>query len=275
MSQTIVTSADIAAAVRTAGVVAGDTLLVHSSMKSMGYVDGGPAAVISGLESVLGKEGTLVFPTLSQKDFKNSYRTWYMDKPSDVGLLTEYFRKQMYVYRSNQATHSVAARGVNAYELTFEHTAHGPHICPFGSYAFSDSSPWAKLEALDGKVLLLGVNMRSNTLKHMVEGRYVEALLNGIPDPLKRAALQDEVARFDRRGLPNQIWPFFESITMQDDLDADGLIRHSKCGDAELLSFDVRAFTAASYDKLSADPGRYVNEQTFDWIRRCKEAATD
>ena len=47
---------------RELGVKEGDTLLVHSSYKSLGEVDGGPATVVRALEAVLGtdKDGTLI-----------------------------------------------------------------------------------------------------------------------------------------------------------------------------------------------------------------------
>jgi hypothetical protein len=45
---------------RELGVEEGDTLLVHSSYKSLGEVEGGPQTVIRALEAVLGTEGTLI-----------------------------------------------------------------------------------------------------------------------------------------------------------------------------------------------------------------------
>ena len=50
---------------RSLGVEEGDTLLVHSSYKSFGEVDGGPQTVIRALEVVLGVDGTLIMPTLN------------------------------------------------------------------------------------------------------------------------------------------------------------------------------------------------------------------
>src|SRR5689334_9879285 len=44
------------------GVRPGMVLIVHSSLRSLGWVNGGPAAVILALEQVLTPEGTLVMP---------------------------------------------------------------------------------------------------------------------------------------------------------------------------------------------------------------------
>lgn len=44
------------------GIRPGSTLLLHSSLKSIGWVCGGPEAVIQALLDVLGPEGTLVVP---------------------------------------------------------------------------------------------------------------------------------------------------------------------------------------------------------------------
>ncbi len=52
---------------RNLGMQEGDTLLVHSSYKSFGEVDGGPGTVIRALETALGtdKDGTLIMPTFN------------------------------------------------------------------------------------------------------------------------------------------------------------------------------------------------------------------
>ncbi len=81
-------------------------------------------------------------PTLSMKDFEHAYDSWHINKTSDAGYITELFRRMKGVYRSDHATHSVAAIGKLAKELTKGHTAFGTRYGIFGDYPFSHSSPW-------------------------------------------------------------------------------------------------------------------------------------
>lgn len=270
MPQSLVTSEDFARSLREIGLSEGDICLFHSSFKSLGTVEGGAQAIIDGFESVLGKEGTLVAPTLSQKDFQNAYKAWYMDRPSDVGYLTEFFRKQLYVYRSNQATHSVAARGKYAYELTHEHTAYGPHLCPFGEYAFADSSPWRKMYDMNAKVVFIGVTMRYHTMKHMIEAAYVEELLAAVSDPDRRTALQDRLITFGV--YTDKIWPFYDSHKMQATLEERGLVRKGRCGDADLYCVNARETFDATLELLRESPEMWFSEAALPWIEECKRS---
>ncbi len=50
---------------RALGVKPGMTLLVHSSLSSIGYVCGGAMAVVLALQDVLGDKGTLMMPSMA------------------------------------------------------------------------------------------------------------------------------------------------------------------------------------------------------------------
>jgi len=251
------------------GITAGDIVLVHSSLRSLGPLENGPDTVIDGFEQVLGSAGTLVMPTLCQKDFLNSYETWHLDKPSDVGYLTEYFRKLPGVLRSNQATHSVAARGKYAYELTHEHTAYGLHLCPFGETAFMDSSPWLKMLRMGTKTVFIGVTTRFNTMKHTVEARYTEDILAQVKDEKVRAELRSQVATFGHF-TGKEIWPMYDGNRMHEEYDRLGLIKHAKCGNAELLCIDMKQTCDAAYAILREHPEDWCNEATLHWLERCR-----
>lgn len=268
-----VVSADIAAALQSLGLKSGDLCVVHSSMKSFGHVEGGAQAVIDSFETVLGETGTLVMPTLIQKDFKNAWKAWTPDTPSETGYLTEYFRTLPNVLRSHQPSHSVAARGPLARELTFEHTARGPHLCPYGEYAFADSSPWQKLYTLDGLIVFLGVTMSKCTLKHAVESKFAEELLSQVSDQRHASALRVRLRRLEdyftgRYG----IWPYFDGDQMQKALTVLGLVRHCTCGQAELLSIRARDFFDTALQLIREQPEDWFQGESLSWIRQCLAA---
>ncbi len=268
-----VTKQDVTQAMLRLGVVPGDILLVHTSYKSLGPVEGGPDAVIGGIEAALGKEGTLVMPTLCQTDPKSLRSSWYMDKPTDVGFLNEYFRKQPFVYRSNHPSHSAAARGKHAYELTFEHTAYGHHLSPWGNDLFAESSPWAKLYRMNGKILMLGCGSRPITMKHYVEGLLTEGLLSAVKDPARRAALQARLKSEENGG--EGVFLMYHAHIMQDELEKKGLLRKTTCGNAELCLWDAKVYVDAALEELRTRPAFWYQGEKLEWYNDCLLAAKE
>lgn len=59
------TRASLAAALRDLGVRPGETLLAHTSLSSLGWVCGGPVALVQALLDAVGPDGTLTVPTHS------------------------------------------------------------------------------------------------------------------------------------------------------------------------------------------------------------------
>ena len=79
--------------------------------------------------------------------------------PSQVGLLTEVFRRMPGTRRSLHPTHSVAARGAEATELTEDH-----EMC---ATPFDETSPFHRIYDGDGLVLNLGV--RTVSFRHLAD----------------------------------------------------------------------------------------------------------
>ncbi len=143
------------------GINKGDTLLVHSSLRSLG---GATARdVIDGLLLALGEEGTLVLPALSYMHCNPSKPLFhYRNTPSNVGALAEYFRTEVEgVVRSICPTHSCCALGKNAEYVTSGHLLDDT---PCGA-----NSPFKRVMELKGKILFIGCGMCPNTSMHAVE----------------------------------------------------------------------------------------------------------
>ena len=64
----VILKEDIARQLRKVGLEQGDTVMVHTSLKRMGYVCGGAQTVIEALIEVVGDTGTILMPTQSWKN---------------------------------------------------------------------------------------------------------------------------------------------------------------------------------------------------------------
>ena len=137
------------------------TLLVHSSLKSMGQVEGGAETVLDALSDYMA-DGLLVLPTHTWNYINGDNPRFYVeDSPSCVGILPELFRKRPGVIRSWHPTHSVAALGRDAVEFTVGDEQFDTP-CARGSV-------WGKLLDLKAQIILVGVDLRRNTFIHGIE----------------------------------------------------------------------------------------------------------
>ncbi len=153
------TANDLEKDLRAAGIAPADTLLIHSSMKSIGEVDGGAGAVLDMLMAYFRDAGLLVFPALSYRSINSETpRFDVRNTPSCVGILPELFRNRPGVIRSLHPTHSLAAYGRDAAGFTAGHeTFDTPGAV---------GSPWWKLLQRKGKILFIGTGISCNTFLH-------------------------------------------------------------------------------------------------------------
>jgi len=146
---------------RSLGVEEGDTLLVHSSYKSFGEVDGGPQTVIRALEAALGtdKDGTLIMPTFNF-DFNKGAPWDVRTTPSKMGVLTELVRLDPRAKRVFHPFYSFAILGKHADMLG---------ALKYKS-AYERNSVFGKLRDLDGKIMVIGLSYtNSMTFFHHIE----------------------------------------------------------------------------------------------------------
>ena len=177
-----ITRARIGDDLRRLGLGSGDVVLVHASLRSLGWVCGGPVAVVQGLLDVLGPDGTLVVPAYSGENSDPKHwqnppvpESWWpvirehmpafdpaVTRSHSVGVLPETVRTWPGAVRSDHPHTSFAAVGAAAAELMADHKIE----CQLG-----EASPLAALERADAKVLLLGTGFDSCTTFHLAEYR--------------------------------------------------------------------------------------------------------
>ena len=70
----VILKEEIIQKLREVGLEKGDAVMVHTSLKRMGYVCGGAQTVIEALMEVVGENGTIMMPTQSWKRRKRTER---------------------------------------------------------------------------------------------------------------------------------------------------------------------------------------------------------
>jgi len=163
---TEVRQADVEAALRTAGVGAGDAIFFQAGMAAFGTIVGGPATVIAALEAVVGEQGLIVMPAFPMGGLTVEYlrSTPVVDlrsAPSAMGSVSETFRRSPGVVRSAHPTHSVSAWGKGAAELVGGHEA---AATPFGA-----GTPYERLIERGGIQVFFGTGVRPLTMYHVFE----------------------------------------------------------------------------------------------------------
>lgn len=161
-----VTKQDISAALRAAGLKAGDVVIAHSDTTKIGLVDGCRtreefvAVIYEAYVDVLGPEGTLGVPTFTYAYARHKTPFVYEESPSELDIFSEYVRKRPGAVRSLHPLFSFAAVGRHKHDL-----CEGPTRSAFGLH-----SPYDRLCRLKGKMLFYGCNVgTAMTFIHHVE----------------------------------------------------------------------------------------------------------
>ena len=217
------------------GIHPHDTVLIHTSMKAIGEVEGGADTVIDAFIECL-PEGLFLVPT----------HTWAVvnkDQPvydvrstvPNIGALPRVaaFRKDG--IRSLHVTHSIWAHGKGAEEfIQGEELAETP--CPVGF-------AWSRLAAVNAKILLLGVTHSRDTFIHSIDE------LARIPDRIQPEAYEVTCIDWNGNEIRHPMHPHYCTktdfisdyfINFEKALVSQGAQTYGKLGNAEVRIIDAK-----------------------------------
>ena len=249
----------------TLGIKAGDNLMVHSSLKSMGWIAGGAQAVVEALMETITAEGTIVMPAQSADNSDPIYwmnppvpENWhqpirenlpafdpYLSELRGMGKIAECFHRQHQTIRSPHPSHSFIALGKRAAEWMREQPL---------EESFGKGSPLEKMMQDHVKILLIGTGFDSCTALHYSE--FMQE--NRISSP-QGAAVSENGQR---------IWRTYDCVDMDSDRfpelvkDYPGQITEGTLGQATVKLVEMRPLVEFGIEWLQKNPAPTEEPQT-------------
>ena len=227
------------------GIKEGDTLLVHASLSSLGYVVGGAEALFLALRDVIGEQGTIVVP--SQTVEISDPASWqYPPVPEEwhdvirdampayskelsyskaMGAFSQFIGILLDSIRSNHPMYSFTAIGKKASEIIGQDSFDFP---------FGDKSPLGRMYSIGAKVLMIGTDFETNTSIHLAENR------------LNRAVIQESSKILTKDG---EKWISFKNIELdlyddyleiQNRFMENHLVAHTTINEGTVYLFDMK-----------------------------------
>jgi aminoglycoside 3-N-acetyltransferase len=165
-----------------AGIGKGDRIIVHTSLKKVGWISGGEQAFVEALLEIVTADGTVVMP--SQSSDNSDPRHWMMPPVPEewhepirrtmpaydphlshlrgMGKVPECLHRHPETVRSPHPAHSFIAWGRDAAEWMRDHPLED---------SFGEGSPLGKMHGSGMKILLIGTGYDSCTALHLSEYR--------------------------------------------------------------------------------------------------------
>jgi aminoglycoside 3-N-acetyltransferase len=263
---------ELADGFRRLGVAAGDTVMVHASVRAVGEIAGGPDQIHLALKDALTESGTLVMyascPAYYDEVGRGNltadqereiletlpvFEALTARSARDNGALVELLR----TYPGSAVNHHVAR-----FVVWGRHTPHLLTPQPW-DYAFGHGSLLERFVELDGKILLLGCDHDTVTFLHYAEhivdipNKHISRFKVPVADQGVRVWRDmEEFDTADAGAHPH--WParFFARIA---DTYLDRTMnRGGHVGSAESFLFDARGLLALALTvmtEVAADPG--------------------
>ena len=252
------------------GLTGAETILIHSSMKSIGEVEGGADTVLDALMEYFA-QGLLLLPTHTWR-FMDGGNTVFdvRNSPCCVGILPELFRQRPGVIRSLHPTHSMAAYGKDAAAYLAGELETSTPCAPGGCYD--------RLRTVHGKILLLGVTHARNTFIHSVEE--VLNVPHRLTDKPLKLTVVDEAGEshtaYMRRHYNADQPHISEDFVKLEQAYLDcGAAQNTKLGDAKCILCDAEGLFRVTRHVLAPNPEAFVVEPVIPaerWKDLCVDA---
>ena len=261
-----ITKQDILKTLSEVGIEKGDVVQIHTSIKAIGYIEGGPQTVVDALLEAIGPEGTLVAPTFvfARKEMDNPLVD-PLTEPGDVGCINEAVRKHPQAVRSIAYTHSFAAIGPKAEWIC----GADPRLSPFDL-----KSTFGRLLESDPKILLMGVAYTHCTAGHFceylsdVDYRYTYPLPMRILHPDGSIEQITTIQYSPKPDIPYPPRNFNGSGALMEEL---GLVRITTLGNAYVRCYSMKRYVelvtenfAQGRNILTYAPGQTSGTQLKD-----------
>lgn len=175
-------SARLRAVLASAGIAPGDVVLMHSAFRATNGYRGKPQDVIGVVLDAIGPTGTLVMTSMAYTSSTVEYLETnplfdVRRTPSQMGIITEIFRRRRGVVRSLSVTHPILALGPRAAAI-----AEGHEHC---AYPCGPGSPFERMLEADAKMLFFDLPFWGFTFVHYIEHQLQDRLPFALyePDP--------------------------------------------------------------------------------------------
>jgi aminoglycoside 3-N-acetyltransferase len=239
------------------GIDAGDNLIVHSSLSSMGWIAGGPQAVVEALLETVTETGTIVMPAQSPDNSDPSYwmlppvpKEWHqpirdhfpaydphLSPLREMGKIAECFHRHPHTIRSPHPAHSFIAWGAKSAEWMKDQPLED---------SFGEGSPLGKMMNAEVKIVLIGTGFDSCTALHYAEFMQED----------RKTYPQGAAVMIDGK----RIWQPYDCVEMDSDRfpemvqDYEGIIIEGKLGMAKTLVIEMRPLVEFAIQWLKTHP---------------------
>ncbi|MFA5849818.1 MAG: AAC(3) family N-acetyltransferase [Bacteroidales bacterium] len=245
------------------GVRPNETLMVHSSLFSLGIFENGVEGFHKALTNSVGEFGNIVVPTFTWSFRKGQiFDVLNSAVPKEIGTYPEYFRKLPGAVRSLDPLFSMAAIGPNADELMQRSS----------KFCFGRGSIYEKLFAINMRILAIGITYSTGVSPFMHLERLAgvdyrkEQRFDGITIDYQSNRYDDWAIHFARnQNKYPEVRTFRESIGRE--MEKIGISKSQTYGYGRHFAIEAKLFEEYILSVLKSNPFAMLVKDSNEYNR--------